>query len=475
MLPLVSIPSIVEYYGSNFESFFSGSEYKRFKKYLSGLLVSENKTVEGMNRLFTSDVEDQSSLNRFLTASTYDIDSLNQARLDWLNTQEQTRFKSRGAYGGVLSIDDTLLTHYGKSFEKIAKLKDHSNGEYVWAHNLVNLHYSDDETDLPTYFKLWEPISDEELELGLVKANVSIKEDKKALKIEAPKKWRQHLNYLYRKEQDRADIQAIYKTKIHIGKDLLEKFYSQYPDAKIPVCFDKWFTNPGLCSFITNELGQNYVVGIKSNQHVMRKGSTKITLSEFAEQLKQEHLENKQGQHQPVFKKTTIKYKGKKEVFYNYCKTHTICGYGKQKLLISFQKEDLSGTARIFICNCLTWRVQQITRVGRHRWPVEEYHKEGKAEGLNQYQIRNFKGIYKHIAFVALTYSLLKYAQHDQTFLDYLQTQLETKIEPTLPFFRRTIQAQCLWVIIEWVQKQIELGSPLQEVFLQLKPAFGLS
>lgn len=475
MLPLVSMPSIVEYYSSNFESFFSASEYQRFKKYLSGLLVSENKTVEGINRLFTNDVENQCSLNRFLTASTYDIDSLNQARLNWLNTQEQTRFKSNGAYGGVLSIDDTLLTHYGKNFEKIAKLKDHSSGQYVWAHNLVNLHYSDDQTDLPTYFRLWEPVSDEDLESGLLKANVSIKESKKILKTEAPKKWRNYLNYLYRKHQNREDIQAIYKTKIHIGKDLLKEFYSQYSDAKIPVCFDKWFTNPKFCKLITNELGQNYVAGIKSDAQVMRKGSKKITLGEFANQLREQHFSNKEENGELIFKKTTIKYKGKKEVFYNYCKTHTICGYGKQKLLISFQQEDLSGSARIFICNCLTWRVQQITRVGRHRWPIEEYHKEGKAEGLNQYQIRNFKGIYKHIAFVALTYSLLKYAQHDTTFLDHLQTQLETKIEPTLPFFRRTIQAQCLWVIIEWVQKQIELGNPLQEVFLKLKPAFGLS
>ncbi len=37
-----------------------------------------------------------------------------------------------------------------------------------------------------------------------------------------------------------------------------------------------------------------------------------------------------------------------------------------------------------------------MTRVGRHRWPVEEYHKEGKAEGLDQYQIRNFEAIEKH-------------------------------------------------------------------------------
>ena len=31
---------------------------------------------------------------------------------------------------------------------QIAKLYDHTSASYVWAHNLVTLHYSDDETDI---------------------------------------------------------------------------------------------------------------------------------------------------------------------------------------------------------------------------------------------------------------------------------------------------------------------------------------
>jgi hypothetical protein len=55
----------------------------------------------------------------------------------------------------VLSVDDTLLFHYGQQFEQIAYLLDPTSGRYVLAHNLVNLHYSDDETDYPLAFRLW--------------------------------------------------------------------------------------------------------------------------------------------------------------------------------------------------------------------------------------------------------------------------------------------------------------------------------
>ena len=56
----------------------------------------------------------------------------------------------------MLSIDDTLLTHYGKKFDKIAYLYDSTQGCYVWAHNLVHLHDSDDQTDYPVSFRFIE-------------------------------------------------------------------------------------------------------------------------------------------------------------------------------------------------------------------------------------------------------------------------------------------------------------------------------
>jgi|GEM_PF-3938367 len=37
MLPLISIPTIVEHYAPNFKSAFSEAEYEHLKKYVSGL------------------------------------------------------------------------------------------------------------------------------------------------------------------------------------------------------------------------------------------------------------------------------------------------------------------------------------------------------------------------------------------------------------------------------------------------------
>lgn len=86
-----------------------------------------------------------------LTASSYSLAGLNEARLAVLASVPGTRMKANG----VFSVDDTLLTHYGQGFKEIAKLYDSTNQTRVWAHNLVTIHYSDDDMDYPVCFQLW--------------------------------------------------------------------------------------------------------------------------------------------------------------------------------------------------------------------------------------------------------------------------------------------------------------------------------
>src|SRR5215467_366217 len=114
MFPLIEIPDMVQHYAPFFASVFSPEALQQFQRYVSGLIVSENKTVDGLNRLFVLDTRNQSSLNRLLTASPFSVEALNQARLTVLQSLPGTKMQPKG----VLSLDDTLLTHYGQHFDK---------------------------------------------------------------------------------------------------------------------------------------------------------------------------------------------------------------------------------------------------------------------------------------------------------------------------------------------------------------------
>jgi len=457
MLPIVKIPDVIERFAPYFENLFTPGEYEGFKRYVSGLIISENKTVEGINRHFVVEVRDQSTLNRFLTASTYDVDELNQRRLDFLQTKSQTGFKTEGKYKGVLGIDDTLMTHYGSYFDGIARLKDPHSGKIDWSHNLINLYYSDDKIDYPVYQTLWEPPDIDKLVTTMEALNISINENKRKLKDEDPKVWRSYiLHSRYKDKQFKhPKLVEVYKTKLWLARDLVDQFVETYPDVNLPFCFDRWYTKPMLCNHIGSKQ-RAYVGLLESKTQIKVKGQDKISVMDFARQLKEEHLKEDSP---PKFHKAGVHWRGQTKHYYAYCKTHHLPAFGKVRLVISYKNEDLSDEEPyIIISNQLLWRAAGMLSVYRRRWPVEVFHEEAKAEGLNKYQIRREQAIDKHIALVSVVYSLLHAARYDQDLLSKLQQQLhqpiERLMEGSVAHWRRVVKAQTFMNLIEWVQQE---------------------
>ena len=468
MVPLVQIPDIVQHYAPFFASVFSPQAFEQFQRYVSGLIVSENKTVDGLNRLFVLDTRNQSSLNRLLTASPFSVEALNQARLAVLQSLPGTKMQPKG----VLSLDDTLLTHYGQHFDKIAYLYDSAQQRYVWAHNLVNLHYSDDHTDYPIDFRLWEPADLATIESGLRAAGVPIRQSKVALKEDGAKKWRQYLLGLWRRHQHKPEVGKLYQSKLLLAQQVLSEFVNTSPQNKLPVTFDNWYTQPAFCRFLDKTLKVPYVGTLASdNIVVLKQGQQR--LDAFDAQLQREHQQTIKDGGQPVFRKLSITYKGDQETYYSYCKAHRIHNFGRHRLVINHGKADLSDSASYYISNQLKWQAGGITRIRRHRWPVEVYHEEGKADGLDQYQVRDFGAISRHIALVAVTYSLLRAAQHDEALLHKLQRHVQTKLEGSAGSWRRNTQAQALWTLAVFIATGLSQGQALQDVMKPLLAMFA--
>jgi len=465
-LPLVEFPQLVQHYAPFFASVFSEEAFVQFQRYLSGLIISENKTVDGINRIFVYETRNQSSLNRWLNESPFSVEDLKQARLTLLNSLPGTQLKPKG----VLGVDDVLLVHYGTHFDQIAYLYDPSEQRYVWAHDLVNLHYSDDYTEYPVYFQLWQPADLDQIEQGLRQAGVTIKASKVTLKESAPKKWRQYLLGLWRRHQNKPAVAQLYQSKLSIAQQLLQEWVTNHPTLKLPVTFDNWYTQPAFCRFIDQTLQLPYVGTLASDDQVIL-ASGPQTLAQFAENLKQEHLAVVAAGSKPVFEKIAISYKGEKETYYSYCNTHRIHNFGRQRLVINYRQADLSDSPVFYISNRLVWQAAGITRIRRHRWPVEVYHEEGKEEGLDQYQVRDFTAIYRHIACVAVTYSLLRAAQHDTALAHQLQCELKMELEGSVPFWRRATQAQALWSLALFISNGLAQQRSLHEIMAPLLAA----
>ena len=460
MIPLVEFPELVQHYAVFFQEVFSPEAFIEFQRYISGLIVSENKTVDGINRLFVVESRNQSSLNRLLTESPFSLEELNRSRLRLLASLPGTQIKPKG----VLGVDDTLLSHYGQEFEKIAKLFDHVTQTYVWAHDLVTLHYSDEETDYPVLFQLWEPVELEKLEAGLRAVGIPLKASKESLKESAPQKWRSYvLGVWQRRQKKHEELRGLYDSKLILVEKMLTQWVAEHPKAHLPVTFDNWFTQPDFCRFLDQELKLAYVGTLASTDKVNLK-TGQIPLADFAERLKQEHLAALSHSGKPIFQRITIPFKGEHETYYSYCNTHRLRNFGRQRLVINYRQADLSDNPTFYISNRLIWHATGITRIRRHRWPVEVYHEEGKAEGLDKYQLRDFSAIQRHIALVAVAYSLLRAAQHDHILRARLQRILHLNLEGNPASGRRAAQAQSLWSLGLFLSAGLAQGQSLRQI-----------
>ena len=171
---------------------------------------------------------------------------------------------------------------------------------------------------------------------------------------------------------------------------MLTKFFSDYPDQHCPVTFDNWYTQPAFCQFLDKTV-HAADVGTLANDDQVILASGAQRLDAFALKLQAEHQDALTHGTTPVFHKITIDYKGEHETYYSYCHTHRIHHFGKQRVVINHRKADLADPATFLMSNKLNWQAQGITRLRRHRWPVEVDHEEGKADGLDQYQVRDFQ------------------------------------------------------------------------------------
>ena len=220
-------------------------------------------------------------------------------------------------------------------------------------------------------FQLWKPVDLAQLEQGLRAAQVPLKASKEALKETEPRKWRGYLLGVWqRRQQQQPELQDLYDSKLSIAQDLLQQWVTAHPEKALPVTFDNWFTQPAFCRFLDQTLHLPYVGTLADGDKVTLK-SGQETLKDFASQLKQEHLKAVAHGGKAVFQRITITYKGEQETYYSYWQTHAIHNFGKQRLVINHRQADLADSPVFFISNRLVWQAAGITRIRRHRWPVD--------------------------------------------------------------------------------------------------------
>lgn len=228
MMPILDYPGIVKKYLKNFSDFFTEPGLKHFAEYITGLMVSHNKTVSGINDSFIGH-RNQSCKNKFLIETNWSGLEINRRK----NEIMLSHIKKINLKNGFLIIDDTLIEKTGNSIEGVGIYRDYTNNRYILGHQLVT-----------TYF------------------------------ISKRKRFQFPVDYrLYLKKENTEN----FKTKIGLAEELVNSAISE----NIPfstIIFDSFYGSNKFIKFIEAK-GKNWVTRCKSNRLVFVADNKKIPLS----------------------------------------------------------------------------------------------------------------------------------------------------------------------------------------------------
>jgi len=111
------------------------------------------------------------------------------------------------------------------------------------------------------------------------------------------------------------------------------------------------------------------------------------------------------------FNRCEVKIRGKKDKSYwVFTKVLSLRkGWGKKRIAIVHEREDLTDAPRFLITNAKNWHGGKMIQEWSYRWPCEVFHEFIKGQvGLEKAQVRNEKAVRKHLCLSCLSQSILQ-------------------------------------------------------------------
>ena len=394
MPPIVKIPHVVVDGCERFADVLPNQPQRRhLAEYLTGLVVSENKTVSGISAEFV-ETTDQSCLNRFLTSADWDVDEFNARRLELLQEDPATQYSNRG----VIALDDVLIDHYGKLIEDVGWFWDHAEQRSKIAHDYLFANYvCPSGKHYPLEFRLF----------------------KKRDQCEATGEEFKDHGVLFREL-------VAWVCKREIPGDFT---------------FDSYFSSSENLTFIhaqKNQQGESraYVGDLKTNRKLEVRGKS-ILADEFAASISREQRhELRRGDERQWYFTTTVRLP---QV------NHPV------RIVMIWRNRRDPKLAKVLVTNRTRWEVNRILKTYRYRWTgTETFHRDGKQElGMGACQLRSGQGQTRHMHLVMLAYTLLMRELKSSRAKEWALERLTTIGQACRAVANETLGATLRWAITE--------------------------
>ena len=384
MFPLVGIPQTITTFLQAYRDVFCRAEgFEHVKRYISGLLLSANKTLQGIYSHIAWP-EGQQVSRRAMHEAVF------EAGWDRAQHREVVAAQHRGRGREVMNLDWTFAYHPGS--EKIFGAKeayDYVNRCWSCYQTVVTAVITNRERVDGIAVEVQQPKYEEEL----ASLEMTVRED-----YENMAQVKQRLLELLHYQKNRLAYRKRTEMAVEIVRQLDEE--GQFPG--VPYAFDQGVLSRPLTQLI--EQADKYRVSeIECSRHIFWQNQWQ-RVDGVAQQLKKEHPESFR------YKKVRT-HQGEVKEIWAFTKVVRLKKYGRKRLVIVHEQAELGDSPRFLLTNAHHWESARVMQTWSYRWPIETFHEFCKQlAGFESAQLRNEEAVKRHFCLSCIAQSVLQHA-----------------------------------------------------------------
>lgn len=448
MLPLVGIPSTIKTALQAYRSVFCrDAGFSHISRYISGLLLSPNKTLQGIYSQWVWPDGEQVSrraMHSSVFESGWQTDQLMSTHRQVIAAAHQSQGRE------VVSLDWTFSHHlYSHKIYGAKPAYDYVNRcwscyQTVVTAAIANPHRVDGiavEVQFPNY---------EQEELAYLQMTTQAH-------YEQMEQVHERLVELLHYQKNR----LAYRKRTEIAVDLVRQLEAegQFPQANY--AFDQGVLSPALATLIEAS-DKHWVSEIECSRLILWQGQWQ-RVDGVAQRLRTEYPQSFR------YKRVRCRNGNCREIWV-FTKVVRLKKYGRKRLVMVHETADLSDPPRFLLTDALHWDGSRVFATWSYRWPVETFHEFSKQiVGFESAQLRNQEAVERHFCLSCVAQSVLQ--QTDWSGGKSERFEFAQDHEQTIGQRLYTLTREALQQVLNLTQVLLAQGQSVDQILEVMMPA----
>jgi hypothetical protein len=446
MIPIVEVPETIASQMKSYRNIFCRNEgFDHVSRYVTGLIISPNKTLQGIYDLQVWEGNKPSRRSMHGSVFEYGWDSTELIQ----RHREIVSLSHKGQGKEVISLDWTF-SHHERGLEIYGNKKEYDYVEGCTSRfqTVVTAVISND--------KLIDGID------VVVQSPNVVESEREYLRMTAKDSYEQMstlqerlLELLYHQKH-----KLEYKKRTEIALEMVQQIEQEglFPEANY--AFDNGVLTLDLTRYIESR-GKHWVSEIECSRHINWSGEWQ-RVDTIAETLRREHPES--------FRHIKVKCRnGEIKDYWVFTKQVRLKRYGHKRLAIVHETSDLTDTPSYYLTDALHWEGGRILETWSYRWSSEVFHEFGKqVVGLESAQVREEEAVKRHFRLSCVAQSLIQRASVVESKCERFEF---SNGKATIGQRCRKIAREVLHSMLELSKRLFTEGKSADEVLDMLMPA----